>query len=288
MESSTLFQNAPWPQSAQSRASTAAGEGMSSSWPTSIEAACQIASQAAAMSSARNVFFMGSLLCQDSSIILIFRENTKPPCVFGQKALQYCRKVYYMRHYSEDALEVLQKCPLFSGFEKEEISILLQRAKGRQCKMKKGEKVPAGQLGLLLSGRLCIKGQAADSREIQLNHVLPGAAFCAAAPFLEGPALSDIYAEIASEVLLLSAEQLWSMMDDSPLFRKNYIVFLGRRGGMPAVGLFTAEAAGRRFADTQFQRAGRCAGHFPGFALSGAGRAGLFRPDCAPGRLHFG
>lgn len=131
-----------------------------------------------------------------------------------------------MRHYSEDALEVLQKCPLFSGFEKEEISILLQRAKGRQCKMKKGEKVPAGYLGLLLSGRLCIKGQAADSREIQLNHVLPGAAFCAAAPFLEGPALSDIYAEIASEVLLLSAEQLWAMMDDSPLFRKNYIVFL--------------------------------------------------------------
>lgn len=73
-------------------------------------------------------------------------------------------------------MEVLQKCPLFSGFEGEEISILLGRAQPLRCKMKKGEKVPAGHLGLLLSGRLCIKGQAADSRSIQLNHVLPGAA----------------------------------------------------------------------------------------------------------------
>ena len=140
-------------------------------------------------------------------------------------------------------MEVLQKCPLFSGFEKEEISILLQRAKGRQCKMKKGEKVPAGYLGLLLSGRLCIKGQAADSREIQLNHVLPGAAFCAAAPFLEGPALSDIYAEIASEVLLLSAEQLWAMMDDSPLFRKNYTGFFAAGSRFPNRRKGTSPAA---------------------------------------------
>lgn len=123
-------------------------------------------------------------------------------------------------------MEVLQKCPLFSGFGGEEISILLGRAQPLRCKMKKGEKVPAGHLGLLLSGRLCIKGQAADSRSIQLNHVLPGAAFGAAALFLEGAALSDTYAEIASEVLLLNAEQVWAMMDESPLFRKNYLIFL--------------------------------------------------------------
>lgn len=123
-------------------------------------------------------------------------------------------------------MEILQNCPLFSGFTEEEISKLLQSAGPQRCKMKKGEKVPAGHLGLLLSGRLCIKGQAADSRQIALNHVLPGAAFGAAALFLEGPALSDIYAEIASEVLLLNAEQVWAMMDDCPLFRKNYVMFL--------------------------------------------------------------
>lgn len=123
-------------------------------------------------------------------------------------------------------MEILQNCPLFSGFTEEEIGKLLQCAEPRRCKMKKGEKVPAGYLGLLLSGRLCIKGQAADSRQIALNHVLPGSAFGAAALFLEGPALSDIYAEVASEVLLLNAEQVWALMDDCPLFRKNYIMFL--------------------------------------------------------------
>ena len=123
-------------------------------------------------------------------------------------------------------MEVLQNCPLFSGFTGAQICALLENSGGLRRKLKKGERLPEHRLGLLLSGALSIKGQAVDSREFELNHILPGAAFGAASLFLQGTTLSSIFAEKNSEVFLLDADQVWALMDASSRFRSNYIVFL--------------------------------------------------------------
>ncbi len=123
-------------------------------------------------------------------------------------------------------MEILQRCPLFSGFSAEEIAALLGGSGCAVQKLKKGAQVPGRHLGLLLKGRLRILGRSADSRRIELNHILPGAAFGAASLFLEHTELSSILAEAQSEVLLMGAEQVWKLLDASPKFRKNYISFL--------------------------------------------------------------
>lgn len=123
-------------------------------------------------------------------------------------------------------MKILQSCPLFSGFSAEEIASLLQSTGCAAQKLKKGEAVPSHHLGLLLSGRLRVLGRSADDREIELNHILPGAAFGAASLFLEHTELSSIHAETQSEALLLPAEQVWQLLDASQGFRKNYISFL--------------------------------------------------------------
>ena len=59
MEKSALFQNSHCAHRLISRSSTRKGEGISSSWPTIMAAACQTASQKAAVNKVHSVFFKG-------------------------------------------------------------------------------------------------------------------------------------------------------------------------------------------------------------------------------------
>lgn len=121
----------------------------------------------------------------------------------------------------------LLNCPLFAGLNPEEVPKLVAE-KGTCVSLKKGDEVVdySKKLGIVLTGRL----QVINFSGALLNKLTPGSLFGVSTVFTEASShVTDIFAEIPSEICLLTEEELTSLFQEFPAIFRNYIAFLTDR-----------------------------------------------------------
>lgn len=127
-------------------------------------------------------------------------------------------------------IKSLKSCPLFSGFEEDEITSVLERAGAYREAFSSGDRVPLesrgkSRMGILLTGGLKVTSLSDGTI---LNRPEPGSLFGVACLYGEVCADTHIFATRTSSILFLdgdASETLW----ENALLRKNLISFLTDR-----------------------------------------------------------
>lgn len=130
---------------------------------------------------------------------------------------------------NREQLHTLRRCPVFSGMEEEELSSMLADFGCLQSHEKETLLPVSHLLGVLLSGRACIKKLAGDGHELIMDYMQPSRIFNMATIFLEGPELSRIYSVTDVTLLAFTKEEVARLIDGFSSFRQNYIKYLAGR-----------------------------------------------------------
>lgn len=134
-----------------------------------------------------------------------------------------------MPKLSAQQLHTLCDCPVFSGIPAEERAEMLFNF-GQLTHYGKEELLPVSHmLGVLLSGRACIKKLAADGHELILDYMRPSRIFNMAAILLEGQELSRIYSVSEVTLLTFTREEVSRLIDGFASFRQSYLKYLAGR-----------------------------------------------------------
>ena len=136
---------------------------------------------------------------------------------------------------TEEQLQVVLQCPIFTGAEPDWLLQTLDRAaeEGR-CRLRTYEREepvrPRRVLGVLLSGRILVQRRTLDGRLMAVSTQMPGAAFGMAVLFTQAEELPTLlHCQTPCQVLFLSEELLRDMMQERFRIAENYIRYLSNR-----------------------------------------------------------
>ncbi|MBQ9467943.1 MAG: Crp/Fnr family transcriptional regulator [Clostridia bacterium] len=139
---------------------------------------------------------------------------------------------------NQQQTDLLCRCRLFEGIEREKCEKLLSEAPFSARVYKKGERIafPRPALGILFTGKTKVCGMT-DRRSAVINEMAPGALFGFASLFeRQGAFESEVIAASAAKVLWLPEEDLCRMIRSCPAIAFNVMAmqsekirFLNRR-----------------------------------------------------------
>ncbi len=150
--------------------------------------------------------------------------------------------------------EILTKCLLFRGVERERIEALDKTGEVRFTRYAAGEKIPLTveserALVVLTHGTALAYSRDAE-RSVILRSITPYTAFGVSILFSEEEPVSLIRAKTSVEAFAIPASLVEGLIGESAVFRRNYIAFLSGRIRFlnRRIACYTAGSAERRLA----------------------------------------
>jgi len=133
-----------------------------------------------------------------------------------------------------DITGVVKNCILFSGVEPATLERILALPGQRAARFSAGDEVPVAdangrQIGILLSGKVRVEKDSADSHTFLMRQLFPAQVFGVAALFQPGERMSRLIAEETTDILLVSREAVLEMFRLEPRIMENYMAYLSDR-----------------------------------------------------------
>ncbi len=130
--------------------------------------------------------------------------------------------------------EIIKKCILFSGVSDETMEKIALLTGQKTVRFLPGEEVVYNSgnernIGILLSGKVRIEKDSADSHTLLMRYLAPSQVFGVAALFGPAEPMSRLFAEKKTEIQLFSKEAVLGMFQLDSRISENYIAYLSDR-----------------------------------------------------------